>query len=386
MNLDVIRKDFPVLESCTYLDSAALSPLPMPVVHAIARKLEDRSRRGVRGFWDWLKVADATRAKLAQLIGASADEIAFTQNTSEGINLVASMLDWRPGDNAVIADLEFHPNVYPWLRLKSKGVETRIARHSAGDIGVEKIKALCDARTRVIALSHVAWVNGLVHPVDELGAFCRARGIYLCLDAIQSVGAMPVDVREGVDFLSCGGHKWLLAPLGTGFFYCRKELIARFDPPVVGWQSDDRPLDSQDYGFRDAFSPGPTARRFNHGNSNMAGIVGMGAALDYVAAIGRPAVEARNRALADRVIEGAKRLGFAVQSPQEPHRRSHIVNIVPPDLDAAVAALKDANVQVSMRLKGLRVSPAFYNTEDEVDRLLDVLDRAAKRRTGVAAQ
>ncbi|HUK09261.1 MAG TPA: aminotransferase class V-fold PLP-dependent enzyme [Stellaceae bacterium] len=373
MDLALVRQEFPVTKTRIYLDNASLSPLPKRAVDAATAELQERSERGVDGFWNWLATLDRTRESVARLIGAGEEEVTFTQNTSEGINIVASMLDWREGDNVILNDLEYFPNAYPWLKLRRRGIEPRIVRHRRGRIDPGDIAAAADRRTRVVALSHVAWINGLRHDLSAIAEICRSVGAYFCVDAIQSLGALPVDVRSGVDFLAAGSHKWLLAPLGLGIFYCRKELLERFDPPYAGWQSDDRGLASQEYGFRDVFQPGHTARRFNHGNINIAAVHGLAASLTLLEELGWNAVFARNRMLADRVVERLKSAGMRFLSPLDNAMRSQIINVLPRDLTKTMSALAAANIAVSSRAGGVRISPAFYNTEDEVDRLIEVM-------------
>lgn len=373
MNFEQLRAEFPITHRKIYLDNASLSPLPIRVVTAAAGELRDRSERGVDGFWDWLDTLARTRATVARLIGAGEDEVTFVQNTSEGLNIVASMLDWQDGDNVVINDLEYYPNVYPWLNLRRRGVEARIARHQNGRIEPKDLAALIDSRTRVVALSHVAWINGLRHDLAAIAEICRSAGAYLCVDAIQSLGALPVDVRDGIDFMAAGSHKWLMAPLGLGVFYCRRELIGRFSPPYLGWQSDDRGLSSQDYEFRESFAAGPTAQRFNHGNVNLAAVHGLAAALEMLSEFGWDNVFARNRMLSNRLVSRLENGGAAFLSPLDPGMRSNIVNVVPRDLAGAMSNLAQANVAVSSRGGGVRISPSVFNTEAEIDTAVEIL-------------
>jgi selenocysteine lyase/cysteine desulfurase len=249
LKFERLRQDFPITEEWVNLDNAGLSPLPRPVVDAVERMLEQRARKGVLAYWEWVDTVQETRELIAGLIHASLEEIAFTQNTSEGINIVANMLDWKPGDNVILNDLEFFPNYWPWIRLRKFGVETRLVKHSDGLITTEDFARVMDSHTRVIALSSIAWINGLKHDLDEIGALAKRHGAYLVVDAIQHVGASRMDVRQGpVDFMACGGHKWLFSLLGSGFFYCRRDLIEQFEPAYVGWQSD---ADRFNYEFRD---------------------------------------------------------------------------------------------------------------------------------------
>ena len=379
MDLVSIRKDFPIThDGRIYLDNASLSPYPSPVVAAASRAYEERSRLGVDSYWPWVEVAEETRTQCARLINAEQDEIALVENTSTGINIVANSLDWKPGDNVIVNDLEFFPNLFPWLKQKEKhGIEVRIVQSQkpdgSQDVTIEDLRAVADERTRAIALSQVAWINGLKHDLAAVGALARECGAYLVVDAIQSVGAMELDVQEGpVDFLSCGGHKWLLGPLGTGFFYCRRELVERMEPVYVSWHSD---TGRYDYRFRDEYKLDPTAKRFMPANINMAGIHGLHAATRYLLDIGMAEIGRRNLLLADRVVDGISALGHRFLSPLRREARSHIISFVPTDLERTMQALADARIAVSTRNGGIRVSPNFYNEEWEVDRLIEVVAR-----------
>lgn len=381
MDISKVREDFPIIrEDRIYLDNASLSPYPTPVVAAATKVYQERNRTGVDGYWGWLDIADETRAQCARLINAETDEIALVENTSTGINIVANMLDWAEGDNVVINDLEFFPNVYPWVRLRQYGIEVRIVRSEkpdgTRDVTTADLRAASDKRTKVIALSQVAWTNGLKFDQEAIGALAKECGAYLLLDAIQSVGALRIDVRQGpVDFLACGGHKWLLGPLGTGFFYCRSELIERFEPVYVGWHSDKSPLA---YHFREEYELAPNAKRFMPGNINMAGVHGLHAGTKYLLDIGIAEIEKRNMALADRLVEGIRELGLRFLSPLRYEARSHIVNFVPTDCEKTMRALGEAHIAVTQRAGGIRVSPNFYNEEWEIDKLLEVVAKVER--------
>lgn len=370
MDIQAIRRDFPVTEEYTYLDNASLSPLPLPVIKAIEDMLNERSRMGVKAFWGWTEKIEEVKCLLAGLINAMPEEIALTQNTSEGINIVANALDWMAGDNVVINNLEFFPNYWPWLRLRKFGVEVRIVRHRNGYITTQDIAEQTDERTRVIALSNVAWINGLKHDLVEIGALARQKGAYLVVDGIQSVGTMELDVRQGpVDFLSCGGHKWLFSLLGTGFFYCRKELIEKMEPVYLGWQSGE---DRFDYGFRE-YRLSSTAHRFMHGNTSMAGVFALRTGINYINAIGLKNIENRNLHLTNHLIEQLQPLGVQFLSPLEEKYRSSIVNFMPSSSEVVYKAASEQGVLVTVRGGGIRVSPNFYNTEEEIDRLVEIV-------------
>lgn len=375
MNIEAIRQDFPITEEYVNLDNASLSPIPEPVVQAVQQMLDERTRYGVEAFWNWIDVVDEVKAMLADLINATPEEIALTQNTSEGINIVANMLEWKDGDNVVLNNLEFFPNYWPWLRLRKYGVEIRIVEHRDGWITAEDFERCVDHNTRVIALSSVAWINGLKHDLEAIGSVAKAHDAYLVVDAIQSVGVTPVDVREGpIDFLSCGGHKWLFSLLGSGFFFCRGDLIEQFEPAYLGWQSD---AEKFDYTFRE-YQLAPTAQRFMHGNTSIAGAHAMRAGLQYINDIGLENIVARNRQLTDYLIERLRPLGVRFMGPLEDKYRSSFINAVPSDAEAVQEAARAEGIIVSVREGGLRISPHFYNTEAEIDQFVDVVRRVER--------
>lgn len=372
MDITAIRRDFPITEVYNNLDNASLAALPDPVVAAVEKMLHEQARGGVNAFWGWVDVVNDARQLLADLINAMPEEIAFTQNTSEGINIVANMLEWQRGDNVVINNLEFFPNYWPWLRLQKQGVEVRIVQHRQGQITTEDIAACVDGRTRVIALSSIAWINGLRHDLAEIGALAHAHDAYLVVDGIQSVGAAEFNVQEGpVDFLSCGGHKWLYSQLGSGFFYCRHELIEQFEPVYLGWQSD---AERFDYTFRE-YRLAPTAQRFMYGNTSIAAAHAFQAGVQYINRFGVKNIESRNRYLADRLIAGLEPLGVRFLSPLEEKYRSGIINFVPRNAKAVQEAAAVEGIIVSVREGGVRVSPHFYNTEEEIDQFVEVVKR-----------
>jgi selenocysteine lyase/cysteine desulfurase len=377
MDVVKIREDFPITrEDLIYLNNAGVSPYPAPVVASMNEFCQERSRTGGVAFWDGMKALAEVQKQCARLIHADADEIALIENTATGINIVANMIDWEERDNVVINDLEFFP--YQWLRLRKHGVEVRTVRSEkpdgTRDVTLDDLRSACDEHTKVIYVSAVSYINGLKYDLGAVGALAKEYGAYLAVDGIQAVGALEIDVRKGpVDFLSCAGYKWLLSPLGTGFFYCRRDLIERFEPTYVGWLSD-----------RSAGSPGctqsseeyelsPTARRFMLGGFNMSGMYGLRAGIDYLMGIGMAEIEERNMALADRLVEGIKGLGLGFLSPLRREARSQIVTFVPTRLQETLEALNAAHIPLPARLNGIRVSPNFYNEEEEIDRLIEVV-------------
>lgn len=366
------RDDFPITKRFTYLDNAGLAALPVPVTQAVYDYLVDHSENGAIGYYEWLEELLRLREPIAKLLNAVPDEIALTENTSEGLNIVANMLDWKPGDNLVLNDLEFVANVYPWLRLKKKGVEARIVNSHQGRLEASDIAKSIDARTRVVTVGHVEWTNGFKHDLEELGSIVNKSGAYLVVDAAQTLGALQIDVKRAhIDFLSACGHKWLLSPLGTGIFYAKKSLLSKYEPPFLSWMSDEA---STKYEFRDCI-PQNTGMRFMHGNINFAGFFGMKAALKLLTEIGFENIEKRLIGLADRLVDSLQDHGFDFLSPLERKHRSHILTVSVKDPDKVVSYMRERKVIVCKRVGGIRVSPSFYNTEEELDNFVSLMSR-----------
>ena len=369
------RELFPVTERWVYFDHAAVCPISRPVYRAMEQHLKDVLTEGDTNASGWERTVSRARRSAARLLGCRPSEVAFLKNTSEGINLVARGVDWRPGDNVVSAQGEFPANVYPWMALAERGVELRLVPERDGRIRYRDIRQALDSRTRVLALSFVEFLSGFRHDVARLGDLCRKRGVLFSLDAIQGLGALRLNVTEaGVDFASADGHKWLLAPEGIALFYCRRRHLDLLGAIMVGWSSVRN--------FRNYLSYDLTLRqeagRFELGTTNTVGIAGMGAALDLLHSVGAARIERRIRALTDRLCRGVARLGAEVLSSRRRGEWSGIVTFRLPGADQERVAqeLLRQGIVLAAREGWLRASPHFYNTREEVDRLLDALKRA----------
>jgi len=326
----------------------------------------------------WQEVGEETRGRFARMIGASPDEVAFIKSTSEGLSFVAAGFPWKEGDNLVTANVEFPSNVYPWMRLASRSVEVRMVPAREGRVRKEDLFAACDGKTRLVALSSVEFANGHRNDLPGIGEFCQKKGIFFCVDAIQSLGVLPVDVRSyGIDSLSADGHKWLLSPEGIGGFYISRDVMEMVEPVVLGWHSVRNRFDFENYDF----SLSPDARRFEPGSSNTVGLAAFNASLDLLLSIGVDRVWERVRRLTEGAIETALRRGYEILSPRNPENRSGIVTFKVPGADphGLWKALLARNVVCSARSGGIRVSPHFYNTPDEIARFFEILAEEAGR-------
>lgn len=373
MEIPQIRSQFPVTRKYAYLNHASVAALPLPVTEAMSRYLAGRSAGGSEALIEWDASLERIRQAAACFIGADRDEIVFTGSISHGLNIVAAGLDWQPGDNLICAETEFTANVYPWTNLQRRGVEIRFAPACENCILVQDVATLMDERTRLVALSYVEFGTGYRNDLDALAELCHQRGAYLCVDSIQGLGALEFSVAQTpVDFLAAHAAKWLLGPIGAGFLYIRRELLPRLDPVMTGWRAV---IDRDNYYKFD--SPlRDTGERFEPGSPNVAGLVGMEAALALLESVGLAQIETRILALTGHLIEGLARLGYEITSPHTHRRqRSGIVCLRHPQhkVQVLAARLHAAGVLVSPRGEVIRVSPHFYNTVDELDRLLDAL-------------
>jgi selenocysteine lyase/cysteine desulfurase len=370
------EEEFPILRGWDFFNHAGVSPLPRvagEALRAFARQYEERAYLE-SGFY---KRIEELRRSAAEMIGAEKEEVAFVKNTSEGLATVAAGIDWRAGDRIVTTAVEYPANMYPWMDLARRiGVELVTVGEETEEDGSRSVpleallKAAEHPRTRMVTLSHVEYASGQRHDLAKVGAFCRERGILFCVDAIQSMGVLPVDVRGmKIDYLSADGHKWLLGPEGAGVFYCRRELLETTRPLSIGWMNV---VNDQDYGHYD-LTLKKDARRFECGTHNVPGLLAFKASLELLGGIGVEEVSKRLKVLTDRLIAGLVEKGYTVVSPRGGERWSGIVSFVSERHDhAAVARMLRAEhrTEIAVREGRLRVSAHLYNTEEQIDRLV----------------
>ncbi len=374
IDVPALRELFPVTKKWAYLDHAATGSLADPVFRAVTAHLEDFSRNGCANFPDWEKTIEETRLRCATLVGAAPEEIAITKSTSDGAIIVARGLGFRRDDNIVIPDMEFPANYCPWKDLEQDGVHCRIVPLREGGIEIDDLLAAVDERTRVVALSSVAYHNGFRIDLKALGEALHTRGVPLYVDAIQSLGAFPIDVDAcRISFLSADSHKWLLGMEGVGFFYCRRDMLDAIRPPFVSWRSMKEPFDLHAAEMKLA----PTARRFEYAAYNLAGIFGFNAALELLLGIGIEQIEERVLTLTDRLVTLLRKRGLEILSPRFEGAASGIVTFRYTDQEFDYSALakdlKRRGVVLSARGGGLRAAPHFYNNEEDLDRLMEAL-------------
>ncbi|MAD80473.1 MAG: aminotransferase class V-fold PLP-dependent enzyme [Pirellulaceae bacterium] len=366
----------PVTNRWAYFDNAAVAPLPETSRAAILRWANEATEEGDTAWPQWLQRGVKVRRLAAQILNAADDEIAIINNTTHGITLVAEGFPWQEGDNIVTLENEFPSNLYPWMNLASYGVEVRRLPVEEGRVDLERIAAACDARTRLITVSWVGYALGWRLDVAKLVQMAHDRDVLVFLDAIQGLGVFPLDVQAtGVDFLAADGHKWMLGPEGAGIFFVRKEHLDTLRPIGVGWNSV---VQGADFGHID-LNLRPEAARYEGGSQNLVGMIGLAASLQTLIDFG---LTPQSSPIAERVLEvtdyACQRLaaiGADVASCRESDHRSGIVAFSPPAGDPVEVRRRclDNGVVLSFRGGWLRISPHAYCNEDDVDRMIAVL-------------
>ena len=372
-HIDELRAQFPVIKRYTYLNHAAVGPLPQRVLDEVRRINQDKGYSGGLHWMDWEEEAEKTRKIIARFINAHPEEIAFTQNTSAGLSIIANGLNWEKTDNIVVNDLEFPSNLFPWqIQAKRHGLVTKTVQQRNEELAMDAFEQEIDSHTKIVAVSHVQFSNGFKVDLQHLSKLAHENGGYVITDAVQSLGQMPIDVKKlDVDFLATSGYKWLLSPIATGFLYIKKELIDEIEPSIVGYRTDEN---HHEFSYR-TITPAKNARRFEHGQINFPGIAGMQAAIELLEGYGILNIERRIRELVDVLIAGISELrGLKVLSSLKQEHRNGLVKVGGlENPEEMVAKLKEDNIVISSRAGGLRISPHFYNTEEEIKKLLDAL-------------
>lgn len=365
-NVQETRALFPVTKGYAYLNSAAVAPLSLRARNAMQRLLRDQTEHGAAHYEAWFATYEACRAAAASLLGASGDEIALVANTSAGLSTVAAGLRTSAGDNVVIPDREFPANVYPWMALP--GVEVRRAPKRDGRLLAEEVARVVDRRTRAVSVSFVDWLTGHRADLKSIGEVAHASGALFVVDAIQGLGALPLDVQAcGIDALAADGHKWICGPEGAGILYVRREARERIAPTRPSWLSVRHPTRFLRYDL----APAPSARRYQDGTPNTCGIHGLRAALELILEIGVDAIAARVLALSALVRSGARERGLPLACEAEGDEASGITSLLLDDAPVYAAALEQRKVIVAAREGHLRVATHHFNDEEDVARLLE---------------
>ena len=373
MELEEFRRAFQqTTDNGIFFDNASMGPVAPAVTQAMTACMQLRQAMPMKYYQYAQQVFPECRARLARLIGGQPEEIAFTENVTYGINSAAGALPLEPGDNVILCDREFASNVYPWLRLeRSRGVEARMVPNDGGGLTVGLLERYADRRTRAVSVSSVEFSDGYTADLEAIGAWCRARGIYLVVDCAQSLGVMPMDVRRyQIDFLAGLASKWLLGPFSTGFLYVRRELIGRLLPPFVGADSVKGDVDSVAY----RLDLKDDASRFEGGLPNAPGIAGLNASLALMEEVGFDRIHQQAWQVSGHLICGLQRLGAQLAPCALSDRtRSTIVSFQVPELERTYRFLRENRIACSMRCGYIRMGIHGYNTVEEAEQVLAAL-------------
>jgi cysteine desulfurase / selenocysteine lyase len=370
---------FPVTRQGIYLNHAYLGPLPRPVAVTMHQYVDDASSFGSINAAVWQEYLLGARRRLALLLNGHPSQVAFTASTSDGLMLLASALSWQEGDTVLLAEGEFPGNVYPWLNLQEQGVKVEFVPARENRISADDVKARITERTRLVSLSLVEFLTGFRNDIQSIASYCHERGVICGVDAMQALGAIDVDVKAlDIDFLVGSSQKWLLAPERTGLLYVSTDFFSQLKMQRKSWFSVEEPLDF--FNYEQPLKRG--AWRFEHSYPNTMPIVGLDAALGLFEDVegGMQAVEQRILGLTEYAMDGLERLGYPLITPKGEGERSGIVSfhLYPgrADLTApqAVEALAERSITVSARESCIRISPHFYNTLQDLDQLLNVLE------------
>lgn len=372
MTLDSLREQFPHTKNTIYLNHAATGPLSLPVRAAVDQQLNQRHLTNINNYQEVLPRVKATRQQVARLLNTDAERVAFVPNTSTALNIPALGLDWKAGDRVAVPGCEFPANVYPFLNLESKGVEVDFVPHAEGVVTLEDIERTLRPETRLLSISWVQFLSGFCVDLKAVSDLCHSHDVLCCVDAIQGLGALQLDVEAaGVDFVAAGAHKWLMATQGWGLLYVTEALQQQIEPPLAGWLHG--PVDwDQLFDYELQFHD--DASRFHLGTMNHLGITSLQAALELYEKAGPGWCEKQVRARTRQLREGFKALNIKRYGTDKQAYASGIVTIRPDDPKGLQAYLADHGVEVAMRNQKVRFSPTYYNSPQEIDYVLELVE------------
>jgi selenocysteine lyase/cysteine desulfurase len=368
--------EFPILDRGLYFNHAAVGPWPRRTAEAVQGFAEENMRQGSLAYREWYARENELRQNLATLTGTEvAGDIALMKNTTEGICAVAYGLDWRASDNIVLPKGEFPSNRLPWLAQAARGVEIREIDIRNTPNAETALLDVLDQNTRLLTVSAVQWDDGFRLDLARLGETCRKHGILFFVDAIQQLGALPMDVEAcQIDFLAADAHKWLLAPEGIAVFYSREESRAQLQLLQQGWHMFDQPWQFE----REDWTPSRSARKFEAGSPNTMGQAALDASVRLLLEYGMLNVGRRVLDNTDHLVRSLKKLpGVQLSSSTTPERQSGIVcfkhdRIATPELHRQLTL---SGVSCVIRRSSIRLSPHFYQGENQMEAFLDILAR-----------
>ncbi len=368
------RSYFPYLtKGIIYCNHAALSPISIKVSEAIQELIKEKSETNIDDYIAMLKVFDDTKLELANLINSSSDRIAFVDNTTNGLNVLAQSIKWNKGDRILLNDIEFPANVYPFLNLKSEGIEIDFVKSHEGIVSAEDIIENVKPSTKLISVSQVQFLTGYRIELQQLGKYCKENNILFCVDAIQGLGAVKLDVqKDNIDFISCGTQKWLMGLQGLAFIYVSKSLQEKLTPRYAGWQSVKNAWNLLDY----KLTLRENADAFQTGTLNTVGIYALNASLKLFGEFGNEEIEKTIISNSKYFINQLEKIGInPILSRCEEKNIAGIVSFKHENSQKIFKDLNEKKIIGAVREGGVRFAPHFYNTKEEIDIVVDELKK-----------
>lgn len=374
MEKSEVRNLFPYLKSGKiYMNHAALSPLSNLVLDSINAFLLERSETNIENYMTVIEKTARAKQILASMLNCDSDRIAFVDNTSNGLNILAQGMNWTSGDRVIVNDIEFPSNVYPFLNLRSQGVEIDFVKSKNGIVSAEDVFDMIKPTTKLISISQVQFLSGYRVDIKMIGDVCRSKGIVFSVDGIQGIGAFPIDVvKENIDFLACGTQKWLMGLQGLAYIYISEELQEQLIPKYVGWTSVQDPWNLLQYDLKLRRS----ADCFQSGSTSAIGVCALNATLDLFNMYGRENVEKSVTENTLYFFEQMNSIGLPpILNGVETRFLSGIVSFTSNEAKACFEKLSNNHVECAMREGIVRLSPHFYNTREEIDTVIDILKK-----------
>lgn len=372
MEISEVRNLYPhIEEGKIYFNHASNGPINNRVKNRLHEYLEERNHKMILNFDKSLVASQSAKEKLGEMINAETKNIAWSENVSNGVSNFVQGLSWEKGDRIILNDLEFPSNVYPYMNLKNYGVELDFVKTESGKVLVEDYEKLITPKTKLIAISYVQFLSCYRADIKKLGEICKSNNIIFVVDAIQGVGAVNLDVKKSnIDFMIGGSHKWFGGLQGASFFYISDELIAKVNQKNVGWTSVNDPWNLLDYNLslRDG------ADRFQNGTCNMIGITALDESLNLYKEFGYQNVEKNVLDNSEYFFKKLKENGISpLLKNVERENFAGIVTVVSDNSEIVFKNLEKENIFCSLRMGQIRFSPHFYNTKEEIDKVVDVL-------------
>lgn len=375
MDVETLRSHFPHTAHQTYVNHAAVSPMSRPVRNAVDAYVAERHgadpEAPIANFESFMPVMVETKERAASVLGTEKEQVEFIPNTSIGLNVLAQGLDWETGDRIVVPDGAFPTNVYPFLNLEREGVAVDFIPTEEGAYTLQDIEDTLRPETRLLSVSWVHFLSGFRADLTAIGELCAEHDVLFCVDAIQGLGALQIDVEEaGIDFLAAGGHKWLMAAQGIGLLYCDEALQDRLHPPT-GWLHgpvDWEHLDDYDLTFHD------DARRFRTGTMSSVGIAALHAALGLYQEAGPKWCEDRILDLSTTLAAELSDRGLPRYGTDDPTHASGIVTVAPERPEDLFEHLEAHGITAAVRNRKVRFAPTYYNDNSDLRVILDAVD------------